>query len=484
MKNIFWVNNGIEEKQIRKDSEIPEGFVKGRLSKIPKWQIIAETIDREDLRSYYRNHLKSDTADHFKVSEQQLYYILKFYGIKKDMKGISTRTHDSYLEGGKKSSKTQKESWCNKSDREKLEWSEKQKIAHSTQDFKEKISKINKDYLRNLDENVKNERYHRVSQSCKSWWYNNFTEEERKEQIKISLENGAGWNHKKIKGSESKPNLLFKEKLLEYGLYESDEENREFTLDNFSYDFRINNQLIEINPTATHNSTWGIFNKEGLNKTYHSEKSNVAKNHNYRCIHIWDWDDPDKIIKQFLLPKERIYARTCEIREISKDEASKFINENHLQGYANDSIRIGLYSNNQLVSIMTFGNPRYNNNFEYELIRYCSSKNIVGGAERLFSFFTKKYNPKSIISYCDLSKFTGDTYIKLGFTLQRVSISKHWFNMKTGIHITDNLLRARGYDQLFGANYGKGFNNEDLMKQAGFVEIYDAGQATYVCEVQ
>ena len=100
----------------------------------------------------------------------------------------------------------------------------------------------------------------------------------------------------------------------------------------------------------------------------------------------------------------------------------------------------------------------------------------------MFSFFTKTYHPESIISYCDGSKFNGDVYKKLGFTFDGVSLGKHWYNMKTGVHITDNLLRQRGFDQLLGNTYGffgKGTSNEKLMYEHGFLDIYDAGQMKY-----
>lgn len=54
------------------------------------------------------------------------------------------------------------------------------------------------------------------------------------------------------------------------------------------------------------------------------------------------------------------------------------------------------------------------------------------------------------------------------------------YNTKTNQHITDNLLRQQGFDRLFKTNYGKGTSNEQLMLENGFVEIYDAGQATYI----
>ena len=132
---------------------------------------------------------------------------------------------------------------------------------------------------------------------------------------------------------------------------------------------------------------------------------------------------------------------------------------------------------------MTFGKPRYNKNYEYELLRLCTKFDfeVVAGASKLFTYFIRHYSPASIISYCDLSKFKGDVYTKLGFNLQSVSNpSLHWYNIKTKQHITDNLLRQRGFDQLFGTNYGKGVSNEKLMLEHNFVKIYDAGQATYI----
>ena len=45
--------------------------------------------------------------------------------------------------------------------------------------------------------------------------------------------------------------------------------------------------------------------------------------------------------------------------------------------------------------------------------------------------------------------------------------------------ITANLLRQRGYDQLFNTNYGKGSSNEELMLDHGWLPVYDCGQAIY-----
>ena len=284
---------------------------------------------------------------------------------------------------------------------------------------------------------------------------------------------------KRSNGSkDSNFNLAFAKLLDEYSIdYE-----REFTLNKFIYDFKINNILLEINPTPTHNITWNPYSNKTIDRSYHQRKSQNAEDNGFRCIHVWDWDNLDKII-YLLKSKTKIYARNCEVKLVDKFEAAAFINTYHLQNYAKDEVRIGLYYNNLLVSIMTFGKPRYNKKYEYELIRYCSSCNIIGGAEKLFKYFISNYSPESIISYCDRSKFSGNVYMKLGFKFKNITPSSHWFNLKTKTHILDSLLRARGFDQLLGKEYGlygKGSNNHELMVQHGFAEVIDAGQASYI----
>ena len=131
---------------------------------------------------------------------------------------------------------------------------------------------------------------------------------------------------------------------------------------------------------------------------------------------------------------------------------------------------------------MTFGKPRYNKSFEYELLRLCTNSKykVVGGANKLFKFFIEKYNPINIISYCDYSKFTGEVYERLGFKKKNnITSSCHWYNIKENKHITNNLLLQKGYDKLFGTNYGKNTSNAELMLKNKWVQIYDSGQITF-----
>lgn len=281
----------------------------------------------------------------------------------------------------------------------------------------------------------------------------------------------------KLKGNDSSYNRSFAELLDNNGIkYE-----REFLLQKYSYDFKVGETLIEINPTATHNTHFNPYGKNRIDANYHRDKSKLAKDSGYSVIHVFDWDDVDKVV-QLLKFRVTAYARKCDVKVVSEIDTNNYLDTYHLQGTCRgQKIRLGLYYNNQLVSLMTFGKSRFNKNCEYELLRYCSHYNVVGGAEKLFKHFINEYKPSSIVSYCDTSKFSGKVYDALGFThVKTNSPRKHWYSLKEKRHITDGLLLSQGYDRLFKENHGKGTSNEELILTRGYLPVYDCGQSTYI----
>lgn len=281
----------------------------------------------------------------------------------------------------------------------------------------------------------------------------------------------------KLRGNDSSYNRSFAELLDDNGIkYE-----REFLLQKYSYDFKVGETLIEINPTATHNTHFNPYGKNRIDANYHRDKSKLAKDSGYSVIHVFDWDDVDKVV-QLLKFRVTAYARKCDVKVVSEIDTNNYLDMYHLQGTCRgQKIRLGLYHDNQLVSLMTFGKSRFNKSCEYELLRYCSHYNVVGGAEKLFKYFVDNYKPNSIVSYCDTSKFSGKVYDALGFKyIKTNSPRKHWYSLKEKRHITDGLLLSQGYDRLFKENHGKGTSNEELILSRGYLPVYDCGQATYI----
>ena len=276
----------------------------------------------------------------------------------------------------------------------------------------------------------------------------------------------------------SKLNLKFKELLDTYGL----KAELEFQIDGKFYDICLPEEkiVLEINPNYTHSSIPTHW-KTSISKSYHLEKTQIAEKAGYRCIHVFDWDNWDKIIN-LLLPTKSIYARNCTIYKLKNEVAREFTNQHHIQRSCKGQLFcLGLVKDDELYQVMTFGRPRYNKNYSVELLRLCSKTGyrIVGGASRLFKYATQNFGLSNIISYCNYSKFNGHVYEEMEMKyLHTTPPQEIW--AKENKHVTASLLRARGYDQLFGTNYGKGVSNEMLMLQNGWLPVFDCGQKVFV----
>lgn len=164
-------------------------------------------------------------------------------------------------------------------------------------------------------------------------------------------------------------------------------------------------------------------------KNYHINKSKLAEEKGIRLIHIYEdeWCDPiqkTKIISllkiAFNMVSSKIYARNCEVKQITNSEAKPFNEANHLQGHRNAQVTYGLFYQGKLVQLMSFSKTKYNRNLKsensWEIIRGCPGSNniVVGGVSKLFSHFIKDYNPDSVFSYCDFNKFDGRGYEAIG----------------------------------------------------------------------
>ena len=189
---------------------------------------------------------------------------------------------------------------------------------------------------------------------------------------------------------------------------------------------------IECNGTFWHDA-------EHKNKTYHIDKSKVCKDMGIRLIHIyeWEWSNyPDKI-KQLLNISlgsvSKIYARQCEIRLISNQEAKPFNDATHLQGHRNAQVTYGLFYKDMLVQLMSFSKTRYNRNLkndnEWEIIRGCPGSNniVIGGVSKLFKHFVTDYTPSKVFSYCDFNKFGGNSYLALGMSFIGYTGPNKWW---------------------------------------------------------
>ncbi len=230
---------------------------------------------------------------------------------------------------------------------------------------------------------------------------------------------------------------------------------------------------------------------------YHINKTNYFKDKGIRIIHIWedDWTFRKDIVKSQinnLLKKnqEKIFARKCYIKLVDTKIARKFLDDNHIQGKVNSSIKIGLYyttqsngvTNEELVSIMTFDQSEGRVKMDssgYNLSRFCNKINInvVGGASKLLNYFIKNYSPLRIVSYADKDWSIGSLYYTLGF--ENILESKPDYK-----YIVDNkrVHKSRYKKSKLGIQ-GTSITEAQETKRLGIHRIYDCGKIKFECKL-
>ena len=229
-------------------------------------------------------------------------------------------------------------------------------------------------------------------------------------------------------------------------------------LDEFKLGFEYNGNYWHSNAVKSNN--------------YHQEKSVLLKNKGIHLVHIWEWEwfSKEDIIKSLIKTKigifdKIIYARKCIIQEIDTNLYRNFCTKNHLQGNCGAKVKIGLFYKDELVQVMSFGSPRFTDKYEWEILRECSKLGycIVGGKERLWKCFVRRYSPNNCISYCDFGKFTGNSYLKIGFKLLRLNAPGFvWWENRTNSNI-------------FWRTPSK---NAEFKEK--FLKLYDCGQLVFV----
>lgn len=253
------------------------------------------------------------------------------------------------------------------------------------------------------------------------------------------------------------------------------------------------NLAIEYNGLNDHSfgkSKYTRFNNAAIeNKNNHLERTILCNSEGLKLMHIFENEWINKTSKEIwksiistnLGINERIYARKCEIKEIRDNNLIKsFLDENHLQGYCSSKIKIGLFYNSELVSLMTFGNPRFSKKYEWELVRFCNKINlsVVGGASKMFNYFIKKYFPNNIISYCDIRVFSGGLYESLGFQLSHNSEPNYFYVKGNKIYPRYQCQKHKLKNIL--SNFDPNKTEKENMFDNGYRRIWDCGNKVYM----
>lgn len=226
-------------------------------------------------------------------------------------------------------------------------------------------------------------------------------------------------------------------------------------------------------------------------KNYHFNKLSLCRKKGIRLITIFEdeWYERKNQVKNYLLSvinknSIKIGARQTDIKNISIEEASKFLNQTHIQGSGRIEKAFGLYYQDNLVGIIT-GSKHHRQGFEniYVLNRlsFCSNVSIVGGASKLLEAlkqYAKSNGYIKLISWSDNRWSEGNVYKKLNFELEE-EFGPDYSYVKGATRMSKQSCQKK-----FLIKRGANGNTENEMAiSLGYSRIWDCGKKRWALKL-
>jgi hypothetical protein len=230
-----------------------------------------------------------------------------------------------------------------------------------------------------------------------------------------------------------------------------------------------------------------IYNEKTIDKNFLKNIHDEFDKNGIKLYVIYDCEIEkryDKIVHRLVHKltsnNKTIYARKCEVKEISSSQCSEFVDKYHYQGKIQTKHRYGLFYENELLAAMTFNKSRYNGGYDFEISRYCVKHgyNIPGNASKLLNFFTNRMGKVSIISYNDIRMGGGVVYEKIGLNrLEDSPCGFFWYKDK-------NLYNRRAFWKNMLPkkleNFDPNISAHNNMRNNGYIKVFDLGQSVYI----
>lgn len=234
---------------------------------------------------------------------------------------------------------------------------------------------------------------------------------------------------------------------------------------------------IEFNGTYWHSDV-------KVDRYYHQRKTIECAKKGIQLIHIfeYEWNDEDtqrklkSLIKsKITTPEITLDANNCIVNTVPLDEANTFLNLYSLTNKTPSSINIGLYNEDTLITLLSVNKL----GGHYELRSYCTRDNVevTDGLKVLYTSFVSAYNPNLVLLTEDISKFSGNAYINIGFTpLNNNCITEpnySWVN-----YSNEQITKEEANEELRDHPSLKDSTQtiDEIMDEMGYSRVYTCGE--------
>jgi len=228
----------------------------------------------------------------------------------------------------------------------------------------------------------------------------------------------------------------------------------------------------------------------GCTRNYHLDKTKECLKEGIQLIHIWEnqFLTRERVVLSIITnaigqSQRRVGARQCTVRAISPAESRAFVSQNHISDAVAAAVHLGLFFGDELLQVMTFGRARFTKNVEWEILRLCSAPGVQvqGGAGRLFKYFCRYWNPKSVVSFSDRCIGEGQVYQQLGFCRDGTTQPSYfWANTSCAATLSRYQSQRRHLQTLLGKEFDPLLSESENMRAAGWFKLWNCGHVRWI----
>ena len=249
-------------------------------------------------------------------------------------------------------------------------------------------------------------------------------------------------------------------------------------------------------PSEFSETSFGVFEYEGVTVRYcegrYCNSSAIDRNwflsDDKRVIYCYDFEINDDVKFDILqshiehalgLTSERIFARKCTLGVIDNRTAKPFLDRYSLFGHRNASVTLGLFHEDELVMVYSFGHNYYGRKRNTEVIRVCTKSHsmVVGGESRCLKYYLDNFydagRDGDIIFYVDRLHQSGRGLVGFEFLRHEFGAMNYW-----NIDYDDGTMRGRR-GTAFSRTPSRHAKIKELVRLGIITQVLTLGVDTY-----
>lgn len=233
--------------------------------------------------------------------------------------------------------------------------------------------------------------------------------------------------------------------------------------------------------------------KKAMEKSAINSKALKCIENGTKLLQIFEdeWLNQQEICKSMIehrlgISPNRVFARKCEVVEMSGHESATFFDQSHLAGSTRAKIHFGLKYNGVIIAGLSLRKPVQKNKDKHltdgiiEIARYATlpHHHVSGGFGKLFKVakdWAKREGYKKILTYADLRVGEGKVYFNNNFFYKGRTASVMYWYVKTNVGSNPEKYK----ELIFGKRYFRfkfraqpGLTEKQVAEEAGVEKLY------------